>query len=59
VKSLDLLKTDILTNAKAFAKDVFIDQERKRGDRNGGHCRCLVAELRLKYPSTTKKKHDF
>jgi hypothetical protein len=26
-----------LTTAKAFAKDVFIDQEQKRGDRNGGH----------------------
>jgi hypothetical protein len=49
------VKDRLLTNAKAFAKDVFIDQERKRGDRNGGHCRCLVAELRLKYPSTTKK----
>ena len=49
------VKDRLLTNAKAFAKDVFIDQERKRGDRNCGDCRCLVAELRLKYPSTTKK----
>jgi len=53
------VKDRLLTNAKAFAKDVFIDQERKRGDRNGGDCRCLVAELRLKYSSTTKKNPDF
>jgi len=31
------VKDRLLTTAKAFAKDVFIDQERKRGDRNGGH----------------------
>ena len=35
--NLNTIKDRLLTNAKAFAKDVFIDQERKRGDRNGGH----------------------
>ena len=55
VKCLDLLKTDYWLMQKHLPRMFSLIKNESEGDRNGGDCRCLVAELRLKYSSTTKK----